>query len=228
MIRRFWLLSASLVVAAGCFVVAPQTARIALTRLFLPFSSTSWPQRTHLMLDENETTLKVARGDSFNLSVQGAPGDKIPESAKATYTFLDGDTSSEPLRTADGGEFRGRIESVNQPFKFTVTAGDDRSSIRDVPVKVVAPPTLKSLSVRLIPPEYTGMPAQMLAPGLTQVRALEGTKLELEAVASKPLAEATLLVGDAPASGARWCLTNRTRGFALSLQSRITTASGLN
>ncbi len=88
--------------------------------------------------------------------------------------FADGDSRAEPLRSVEGGEFRGRIESVNQPFQFTVTAGDDRTSIRDVPVKVVPPPTLKSLAVRLIPPEYTGMPAQVLAPGLTQLAGARG------------------------------------------------------
>ena len=41
----------------------------------------------------------------------------------------------------------------------------------------------------------------MLAPGLTQLRALEGTKLELEAIANKPLAQAVLKVGDAPSAG---------------------------
>jgi hypothetical protein len=185
-------------VASVLILTAPGTARIALKRLFVPLSSTSWPQRTHLLLDLSETTLKVARGDSFTLSVKVRPGDRIPESAQAIYSFSDGDTTAEPLRSADGGEFRGRIESVNQAFRFTVTAGDDRSSILDVPVKVVAPPTLKSLAIRLIPPEYTGLPGQVLAPGLTQLRALEGTKLELVAVANKPLAEAVLKVGDAP------------------------------
>ena len=66
---------------------------------------------------------------------------------------------------------------------------------------MVAPPTLKSLAVRLIPPEYTGLPAQVLAPGLTQLRALEGTRLELEAVANKPLAQAVLHVGESTAGG---------------------------
>src|SRR5262249_32934781 len=79
-------------------------------------------------------------------------------------------------------------------------AGDDTKSIRDVPVNVVAPPMLKSLSVRLVPPEYTGLPSQVLAPGLTQLRALDGTKLELMALASKPLAEAVLRIGEEAAA----------------------------
>ena len=41
-------------------------------RLFVPFGATSWPRRTHLVLDEGLTTLKVARGDSFTLASQGS------------------------------------------------------------------------------------------------------------------------------------------------------------
>ena len=119
-----------------------------------------------------------------------ARGDKIPESAEATYLFADGETAGEPLRSMEGGEFRGRIDSVNQPFRFSVAAGDDATSIRDVAVKVVPPPTLKSLAIRVIAPAYTGIAEQVLAPGLTQLRALEGTQLELEGLANKPLVHA--------------------------------------
>jgi hypothetical protein len=201
-IRALLAASSALLVAAMLIMLAPATARIAMKRLLLPLSATTWPQRTHLLLEVEGTTLKVARGDSFTLSVKVRPGDKIPDSAQATYNFADGDSSSEPLRTAEGGEFHGRIEAVTQPFHFTVTGGDDRSSIRDVPVKVVAPPTLKSLVVRLEPPAYTGIPSQVLAPGLTQVRALEGTRLKLEALANKPLEQAVLNVGEKPFAGA--------------------------
>ena len=60
---------------------------------------------------------------------------------------------------------------------------------------------MKSLAVRLVAPEYTGVAAQVLAPGLTQFRALEGTRLELEGLANKPLAHAELRRGDNPAGG---------------------------
>ena len=53
---------------------------------------------------------------------------------------------------------------------------------------VVPPPSLKSLAIRLVAPEYTGVPPQTLAPGLTQFRALDGTRIELEGMANKPLA----------------------------------------
>ena len=79
------LAASSALLVATLVMLAPGTARIAMKRLFLPLSGTTWPQRTHLMLDEGQTTLKVARGDSFTLSVKVRPGDKIPESARATY-----------------------------------------------------------------------------------------------------------------------------------------------
>ena len=99
-------------------------------------------------------------------------------------------------RSLEGGEFRGRIEAVTQPFRFSVAAGDDATSIYGVAVQVVPPPALKSLVIRLIAPAYTGLPAQVLAPGLAQIRALEGTKIELEAAANKPLVKAELRVGE--------------------------------
>ena len=54
----------------------------------------------------------------------------------------------------------------------------------------------------------------MLAPGLTQLRALEGTKLELEAIANKPLAHAVLNVGEAPVGGRAGRSTNHEPAFA--------------
>jgi hypothetical protein len=195
------------VLCAGALLlqVAPVSSRIALTRLFVPFGSTNWPRQTHLVLDTGQTTLKVARGDSFTLSVKVRLGDRIPDSAQVTYRFADGEESGEPLRSVEGGEFRGRIDTVNQPFRFSVAAGDDSTSIRDITVQVVPPPAMKSLAVRLEAPEYTGVPSQLLAPGLTQFRALEGTRLELEGVANKPLARAELRRGDRPAGSPLAC-----------------------
>jgi hypothetical protein len=190
----------SIALAAALFSAAPGSARIAMARLFDPFGGPAWPRQTHLVLDERQTTLKVARGDSFTLAVKVRPGDKVPELARATYRFADGEVSAEPLRLVDGGEFRGRMESVTQPFEFSVAAGDDSSSIRDIAVRVVPPPAVDALAIKLIAPEYTGLPAQLLAPGLTQVRTLEGTRLELLGRSNRPLANADLRRSDQPAA----------------------------
>src|SRR5208282_941048 len=171
-----------------------------MRRLFVPWGGDRWPQQTHLALSDTGTTLKIARGDSFTLSVQVRPGDRIPETARVTYSFIDGEQITEPLRATDGGEFHGRIETVNQPFKFSVAGGDDVGSIRDIEVKVVPPPALNRLTIRLVSPKYTGIPVQTLAAGLTSFRVLEGTRIELDAQANKGLAAAELYLGDKPAA----------------------------
>ncbi len=186
--RALGLASAS--VLAGLLVVAttPDLSAIALRRLLLPYGPDRWPQQTHLSLLDRETPRKVARGEPFTLAVAIGQGERAPTSAHATYRFDDGETVTESLRAIEGGVFRGRMESVNRPFQFSVAAGDDMSSIRDIAVEVVPPPTLKELTVRLIAPPYTKLAPQVLAPGRTQIRALEGTRVELAAVANKPLA----------------------------------------
>ena len=154
---------------------------------------------------------RLSRGDSFTLGLRVKPGDLVPESARVIYRFPDGEELTEPLRSLEGGEFRGRIDTVNQPFRFSVVGGDDTTSIRDLAVQVVPPPALKNLSVRLVSPEYTGIPVQTLAPGLTQMRALEGTQVELEAEANKPLASAELRLGQDPVKQSLTFDSNRTR-----------------
>ena len=179
----------------------PASTRLAMRRLFVPWGGDRWPQQTHLALSDTGTTLKIARGDSFTLSVQVRPGDRIPETARVTYSFIDGEEITEPLRATEGGEFHGRIETVNQPFKFSVAGGDDVGSIRDIEVKVVPPPALNRLTIRLVSPKYTGIATQTLAAGLTSFRVLEGTRIELDAQANKALAAAELYLGDQPAAG---------------------------
>ncbi|MFO0891050.1 MAG: DUF4175 family protein [Isosphaeraceae bacterium] len=184
--------AAALLLLAG----APASSRLALRRLFLPWAGDRWPQQTHLALDAAGTTLKIARGDPFALTVRVQPGDRVPETAYVTYQFADGEELVEPLRSSPGGEFRGRLETVNQPLRFSVAGGDDQASIRDVEVKVVHPPALNQLTIRLISPQYTGQPPQTLAAGLTSFRVLKGTVIEMEARANKALASARLMFGD--------------------------------
>ena len=158
-----------------------------------------WPQQTHLSLVDAETRRTVARGEPFALAVAVARGESVPSSASATYRFDEWRERHRGPPAAGGGLFRGRIESVTRPFTFSVAAGDDSTSIRNVAVKVVPPPTLTDLTVRLISPSYTGLPEQTLASGRTQVRAVEGTRVVIEARANKPIATASLHLGEKPA-----------------------------
>ncbi len=192
-----WSSSMAVALAMAILVLAPQSSRIALERLFRPFGATEWPRLTHLSIVEAETAKKVARGEAYTLAVAVGKGERMPSSARVTYTFADGETSEEPLRPADDGAFHGRLDVANRDFTFTVAAGDDQTS--PWPVRVVPPPALNALTVKLTPPAYTGLATQTLAPGNTQIRTVFGTRIDLEGTANKPLATATLHIGDGPA-----------------------------
>ncbi len=174
--------------------VEPHLSGIAFRRLFNPYGPDRWPQATHLTVLDAETPKKIARGMPFTLAVGIAPGERMPSTARVTYTYPDGETASEPLRSTDDGTFRGRLESVARPFTFTVEAGDDVTAPWSV--AVVPPPSLEKTTVRVIAPAYTALASQELAPGNTQVRAVEVGRTEFEAVANKPIASAVLRRGD--------------------------------
>jgi hypothetical protein len=216
--RALGLAAGALTVLLAVVAAEPALSGIAARRLFLPFGPDRWPQMTHLTLLTKETPRKVARGEPFTLAVAVAEGERVPSSARATYRFDDGETLTEPLRSVEGGIFRGRIEVVERSFSFSVAAGDDTTSVRDVAVKVVPPPAVKEMTVRLVAPEYTRLEPQTLAPGKTQFKAVEGTRVELAALANKPIAAAELRLGEKPSPGAIEFDLNRTRmttGFTL-------------
>jgi len=178
------------VLAVGLAILgaAPAAGRLALTRLFAPYGGAEWPKQTEL--EPPRFAKKVAIGEPFTVDVAVRKGKVVPVSAQVTYTFDDGDRSTEPLRPDDRGVFHGRIDAVSRPFTFTVTAGDDRTT--RYAVKVVPPPALTVVAIALTPPAYTGQARTVLAPGHTQIRAVEGTAVEVEATANKPLASALL------------------------------------
>ena len=177
-----------LAVGLGIIGVAPAASRLALTRLFAPFGGAEWPKQTEL--ETPRYARKIAIGEPFAVEVAVRKGKTVPASAQVTYTFDDGERSTEPLRPDDRGIFHGRIDAVSRPFTFTIAAGDDRTARHAV--KVVPPPALTGVTVALTPPAYTGQPRTTLAPGHTQVRAVEGTVVEVEATANKPLASALI------------------------------------
>ena len=180
--------------AVALFSVAlgPQSTQLAMLRFFNPLGGPEWPKATQLKW--LEVTPKVALGEPWSLIVKVEDGFTIPSSAVAEFTFADGEKAEEPLRVVDGGEFRGRLESVTQSFKVRVRAGDDLTEIK--PVEAVTPPRLADLKIQVQPPAYTGLPAITLASGSAQIRAVEGSMITITAKASKTLSSASLKFAD--------------------------------
>ena len=116
-------------------VLGPQSTNLAMLRLFNPLGGPEWPKATQLAWVEAPP--KVAIGEPWSLVVKVDEGYTIPTTAVAEFTFADGEKAEEPLRVVDGGEFRGRLETVSQSFKVRVRAGDDITETK--PVEAVTP-----------------------------------------------------------------------------------------
>jgi uncharacterized small protein (DUF1192 family) len=186
-------LAAACLLAGACVVLDPSASRIAVARLINPFGTAAWPQMNHLAI--RRPVERVARGRVFRIEVIDAQGARLPSEVRVHYRFDAPDAEAveeiERLRYVEGA-MTARRENVLRPFSYRVEGGDDQSMPwRDV--EVVEPPTIETASARLIPPAYTGWPPMRAK---RNIRALEGTRVEMAAAAAKPLKSAVLCLED--------------------------------
>jgi len=191
-------------------ILDPLSSGIAAARLINPLGNITWPQTYHLALLEQVGP--VAKGGVFEVEVVDREGIRPPADARILYRFENAEDAaveeSEPMRLVDGalaarrekggatanldprrnGVMVARRENVTRPFSFRVEGGDDRS-MPWIPVDVLEPPAVESVSVRLIPPDYTGWPAEQAQ---RNIRGLVGTRVEISARSTKPLESAKL------------------------------------
>lgn len=187
---RAAMMAAMVVLVAMILVAAdPLVCGIALARLANPLGNVTWPKTTHLML--RQTVQRVARGQPFEVEVVDQTGQELPNDVRIFYRFTSADgpavEESELMQVVDNAMLA-RRENVTRPFSFRVRGGDD-NSMPWIPVEVIEPPAIESLSVRLIAPEYTGWPAETAD---KSIRALMGTRVEMSARTTKPLRQAAI------------------------------------
>lgn len=183
-------------VAAILLVLAPEASQTAVARLANPFG-VPWPQRTHLQVRPLLT--RAAKGRPVEVRVVDARGAKLPRTVNLHYRFEGPDGTvtdqTQPMRPVDEAMVA-RLEPV-RPFSYRAEGGDD-TSMGWIAVEVVDAPAVESLSIRLIPPPYTGWPPEE-AQG--HFRALVGTRIQFAAKATRPLRSAELcLAGEASAA----------------------------
>jgi len=222
-LRSIPALHAALTTMAVCLValilvvVDPLSSRTAVARLINPFGNVAWPQTHHLVCLEPVT--RVAKGQAFEVEVVDRRGMKLPSEVRIHYRFENPDGSvaeeSEMMRFVDGriaarrkngstdprrrgGVMVARRENVSRPFSYRVEGGDD-DSMPWTAVEVLEPPALETLSLELIPPDYTGWAPEEAG---KHVRALVGTRVKISAESTKPLESVVLcLEGGAKIEG---------------------------
>ncbi len=138
---------------------------------------------------------RIARGQAFEVRVIDARGARLPSHVRIHYRIEDpqqGTLEESRLMQPAGRLVRARREDVSRSFAYRITGGDDRS-MPWIPVEVIDPPGLDTVTAELTPPQYTGRPPRASDPS---IRSLVGTRVRLSATADRPLASARLCFDD--------------------------------
>lgn len=188
-----------LVVVAAVGVSAPETLRIAFTRLVTPTSAPAWPrQHTLVLLDASFQPLDAQRvGDAHAIG-------------ERTLVYVDDANADLPdevilhVETADGRKRRQRLERTtiaarngrreicvavlpagSPTLRIRATGGDDERMPWHT-LEFSSRPTVRRFRMRLTPPEYVGKPAEELVSGSGDLAALIGTRVRIDAELDRP------------------------------------------
>lgn len=184
-------------------VVAPAEARVALTRLAVPFGGTAAPTKTTLVLEAPDAfPHRMARGEPLDVRVQlrGVIPDRVTLSVR-----LDGGPAIDQSFAVDADEASAaaadltlRVEPTRIPrdFEFRVRANDADTGWKAV--RVLPPPLLVPLDGRPSPqlhldfPAYTDLVPLDLPDGSGVIDCVAGTRVGLRAATDRPVTRAYL------------------------------------
>lgn len=152
--------------------------------------SVEWPYRTVLEVEgfsADRPSLGVPRGDRLVLRVR-ARGE-IPDRVRIRIRYP---RETQRWNLAREGEdvFVHEQTEVTEAFEFRVEGGDYRSP--RYRVEVLERPEIEACRVTLKPPAYTGKPARILEQDFGDLTIPEGTRVEIDALSTKPLRAAWL------------------------------------
>ncbi len=184
----------SLALLVGClFVLRPDLALVSVRRLTNPFNQVLWPQHTHLAL--RNPVQHVASGQPFEVEVYDRGQAKLPPEVWMLYRTLQPDGSfreEKELLPIVSDSAIVRREQVTRPFSYRAIGGDDRS-MPWTDVAVLDPPALATLEMTLHYPAYTSRSPETVQ---GQLRAVTGTKVEIQGSTTKRLRSASVVYED--------------------------------
>ncbi|MFA6108117.1 MAG: hypothetical protein WDA75_05030, partial [Candidatus Latescibacterota bacterium] len=162
----------------------------ALGRSVHPLTAYVREPRTRVSLTPGDVT--VVRG--ADLAVVARFSGELPALARVLRREEGATTwQGEELLTSGADSLTYVFRQVRRPFAYEVRAGDGASGPRTV--RLIDPPAIQRVTLRYRYPEYTGLSVRIEEDG-GDVRAVRGTRVELELEASKPLGQATLVLDD--------------------------------
>ncbi len=194
LIRLGYVLLAVVVVWCVYQVASPRNPWRTLARVAAPWADIPAPTRVRILEVEPGDT-QALRGERIPVRVR-VDGATDQDTVQVVYTSADGQyvRQEAPLfRQLENSwyacEFPPEESGLQDDVTYYLQAGDARTG--NFNIEVLVAPTITVDNLRLQPPAYTGLPSRAL-PSQGDLRALEGTRVELEALANQPIAQAWL------------------------------------
>lgn len=146
-------------------------------------------------IDVTPKGIRLARGSAVTIhaTASGAIPNTLdlilwPEGKEQQQTFRE---EKVQMEGTGGGRFSATIRDLQRSLRYRVAAGSFTSA--SYTIEAVDPPKIGNLKVTLYPPYYTGLPKQTLEGG--NIEGIKGSTIRLEAMSTKELAKAKILLG---------------------------------
>lgn len=180
-------IAAGIIVAVAAFLALlnPLAARLALTRLALPWQEQPWPRRHELEFAKAPT--RLAAGDDFEVELLDRRG-TLPDVVRIElrhHTPGGARTETHEMKRL-GERMVYRLDNVAHPFDFRAKGGDD-DTMGWRELEIVEPPKVVALQIEVQPPAYTGLPIREEG---RVVKALIGSQIRIQGRLDKPIAKA--------------------------------------
>lgn len=177
-------------VTMGAFVLAPASSTLAARRLLAPWNDEAWPPRNEL--EFIEPPAKLALGSDLQLELRDR-NQRLSSQVFFEYRYKgEQKVHAKPMKLNHSTMcYSFQLTNVDRSLEFRASGGDDVTNWRTL--SVVEPVRITKLRVKTIPPVYAGWTAEE-SDG--HIRALVGSRVELHAEVSKPLARAVIKFDD--------------------------------
>ncbi|MCG3129685.1 MAG: hypothetical protein FLDDKLPJ_00419 [Phycisphaerae bacterium] len=173
--------------------ICPASLGLALRRSFL-LSVQEWPKRTRLVLDVDGDRIVAATGD--DLEVRARVEGVVPRTVEVLFETAGGPRGRQTMTRVGDAEVRHTFVNLEQPLRFRLQGGDDRT--REIEVVLSERPRVASASIRVAPPAYARLEEATLPANQRTIRALAGSRIDLELTTSKPVASAEWFADNQP------------------------------
>ena len=157
-------------------MVAPSTFLDATQRLFSPGATFQRP--APFSLDVQPGDIDLVKGAALDIAVR-ASGSELPQTIRLSINNLDEDLIEEIRLVPDStGVYQHSLVNVRHSLRYRLSADPVQTTWYEA--TITERPLVRSLQVNLAFPNYTGIPAQRLAPNVGDVTALPGTRISLD------------------------------------------------